>query len=58
MNEDDVDGQIIWQNSLLNMDQIKEKSKDLEFEQFYPKILVYKNLFKDLEKTMNVLKRI
>jgi hypothetical protein len=57
LKEEDVDGQILFQNSSLDMDKMKEQSKDLEHEEFYPKILVYKNLFKDLEKTMRVLKR-
>ena len=56
LNEEDVDGQIVLQNSSLDMDKIKNQSKDLKHEEFYPKILVYKNLFKDLEKTMRCFK--
>lgn len=41
----------------LNLERIDSEIEKAEFEEFYPKILVYKNLFKDLNKTLSVLKR-
>jgi len=34
----------------------EENKTDLEFIEIYPKIVVYKNIFKDIEKTYSVLK--
>lgn len=45
------------QKAGLDVDRINSEIEKAEFEVFYPKILVYKNLFKDLNKTLSVLKR-
>ena len=57
LNESDVEGQINSQNESFDMNSLKEQSKEIQYEEFYPKVLVYKNLFKDIDKTMRVLKR-
>lgn len=41
----------------LDIDRINSEINSVEVEEFYPKILIYKNLFKDLDKTLRVLKR-
>ena len=42
LSEADVDGQINAQNESLDMDSLKEQSKEIEYEEFYTKVLVYK----------------
>lgn len=55
--KEDTIGKKDAQMSGLDINRINSEIESATYEEFYPKVLVYKNLFKDLDHTLAVLKR-